>query len=101
MFGGLNNDTLELSPHAKDAYELTIWQGPLLADRDSITNAKVVDWLLPVLLTMLIGVVSWMGKNIARISESLAVVTVVTQSHEQRLDRLERSLYLRHQPARR
>jgi cytochrome c-type biogenesis protein CcmH/NrfF len=72
-----------------------------LADRDSITNAKVVDWLLPVLLTMLIGVVSWMGKNIARISESLAVVTTITNGHEQRLDRLERSLYLRRESGRR
>lgn len=65
-----------------------------MADKDAITHAKAVDWLLPVLLTMLIGVVSWMAKNIARISESLAVVTTVTENHERRLDRME-ELYLR------
>lgn len=70
-----------------------LWRDPTLADSNAITHAKALDWLIPVLLTMLIGVVSWMGRNIARISESLAVVTTITQSHEQRLDRLE-SLYL-------
>jgi cytochrome c-type biogenesis protein CcmH/NrfF len=78
----------------KIAYESNIWQDPPLADQSPITHQKALDWLIPVLLTMLIGVVSWMGKNIARISESLAVVTTITENHERRLDRLE-SLYLR------
>lgn len=54
---------------------------------------KLLDWLMPVLLSATLAVLGWMAVNINRISENLAVAVYKIDDHEKRIDVLE--LYCR------
>lgn len=58
------------------------------------TERRILEWLIPSLLAMLLGILSWMALSIERISESLAVTTTKLEDHEQRLHLLEE--WIRH-----
>ena len=50
---------------------------------------KMLDWLMPALLSATLAVLGWMAININRISENLAVAVYKIDDHEKRLDYLE------------
>lgn len=58
-----------------------------------VSHAKLLDWLLPVLLTAVLGVLAWMGQNIADMSKSLAVAVSKIDDHERRLGDLEGEVF--------
>jgi len=55
----------------------------------SVTNERVIGWLIPSLLSTTLAVLGWIGININRISEDLAVMTYRLESNTKRIDFLE------------
>lgn len=55
----------------------------------TLRSEKVLDWLVPCLLTATLGVLGWMGLNISEISKNLAVAVYKIDDHERRINRLE------------
>jgi cytochrome c-type biogenesis protein CcmH/NrfF len=61
-----------------------------------ITHRKVVDWLVPVMLTCITATIGWVANSIGtlagsvgRLSESVAVAVVRLDNTEKRVTRLE------------
>lgn len=60
-----------------------------------VSHAKMLDWLLPVLLTAVLGVLAWMGQNISDMSRYLAVAVSKIDDHERRLGNIEGVIFRR------
>lgn len=52
-------------------------------------ETKVLNWIMPALLSATLAVLGWMAVNINRISENLAVAVYKIDDHEKRIDVLE------------
>lgn len=57
--------------------------------RDHVSNANVVAWLIPFLLSAMVGIMMWMGSNISDMSRTLAVAVSKIDDHERRIQRIE------------
>lgn len=55
----------------------------------SISHEKLTSWLIPVLLTAAIGVLSWLATNINHMMEVQAVDSYRIDTMEKRVERLE------------
>lgn len=60
----------------------------------SVTHAKVNDWLVPALLGACVGVLAWMAITLYDISGTLRVSVYRIEEHERRLSNLE-TLYFK------
>lgn len=54
-----------------------------------LETAVVLSWIVPVLMSVMVGILGWMAQNIHSISKSLAVVVYRVDNHEERIDALE------------
>jgi hypothetical protein len=54
-----------------------------------VTHETVSSWIIPVLLTTCIGVLSWMAITLQDIGRNLAVVVYRVDDHERRMQALE------------
>lgn len=52
-------------------------------------NVHVPEWLLAALLSVLIGILGWIGSTLHEMSNSLAVAVTKIDDHERRLNSLE------------
>lgn len=52
-------------------------------------ESKILNWLMPALMSATLAVLGWMAININRISENLAVAVYKIDDHEKRIDVLE------------
>lgn len=60
-----------------------------MGEARGITYEHVVLWLVPALLSGILGVLGWMGHSISDMSKTLAVAVSKIEDHERRLQILE------------
>lgn len=54
-----------------------------------LNQQRINGYLIPSLISLAIGILSWMALNVNRISETLAVLVYKSELHERRIDNLE------------
>lgn len=54
-----------------------------------MNEQRALSFLIPCLLSLTIGILSWMALNVNRISETLAVMVYKSENHEKRIEFLE------------
>ncbi len=62
-----------------------------------ITDKRVIDWLIPALLTGIAGSLMWLSSSVSELSGSVREVVVTLDAHERRLQNLE-TLFFTKQP---
>jgi hypothetical protein len=63
----------------------------LLVSRENggLSYQAIVSWLIPALLSAILGVLAWMGSSIHDMSTTLAVAVSKIDDHERRIELLE------------
>jgi hypothetical protein len=60
----------------------------------NLTDSRIVNWLLPALLSAGVGALGWLALSVSDLSGSVRELVVQMGDHERRLDNLE-TLFLR------
>ncbi len=60
-----------------------------MANEQSPSYAMILAWLVPVLMSAMLGILAWMGTSVSDISKTLAVAVSKIDDHERRIQFLE------------